>query len=201
MRILLDDQLCDVQSKTVGDAITGVAEIVRDQGRLIVEVVVDGQLWTSEQLDAEELVGSGADEVRLTSALPRELASHVFADAGGALDEAEQHQARAAEMIQSGQVAQGLQEFGEALSLWLSVQQAVEKAAELVDIDLAAAEVGGETGDQILAKVQRHLQALKSQVQSQDMLGVADTLLYDLPEVLQEWRELLAHLAAETGGE
>lgn len=205
MQILLDEKPCELDAlapESVGEAVAAGSDVARKHGRLIVEVVVDGQVWSAEQLDNDELIQSGADEVRMISAKPGDLASSVFADAGAVLDGVEQHQTRAAEMIQAGQTDEGLREFNEALTLWVSVQQAVEQASELISIDLDTAEFGdGGSATEVLASLQQQLENIREQLRNQDLLGVADSLLYDLPAVLGQWRELLDHLSAEVSGD
>jgi hypothetical protein len=197
MHILLDDTPCDFVGDSIGKAIAAGAAIAQSQGRMIVEVFVDGERVSADQLGADDIALASAGEVRLISAKPRVLAASVFEDASSALDAAEELQSKAAESIQGGNAANGLTQFNEALSIWISVQQAVEQAAELAEIDLETASPGGISGSEVLARLGGQLSQVREQLRKQDLVGLADSLLYDLPSAVQEWRELLAHLAAE----
>ncbi|MCH8212130.1 MAG: hypothetical protein IIB99_12260, partial [Planctomycetes bacterium] len=52
MQVLLDENVCDVVAGTVAEAIAACATLAQAQGRLIVDVHVDGTRWSEQQPDS-----------------------------------------------------------------------------------------------------------------------------------------------------
>jgi hypothetical protein len=196
MNVLLDDQPCQFDAASVGEAITAAASLAEARGRMIVEVLVDGRALSQSDLDepSNQTMRGSAGEVRLSSALPTELVRATFQDAAGALSEADALQQSAAGMIQAGQVTQAMDKLAEALSIWSSVQQALVLGAPAAGINLET-ELAAIGREQALSQLNQHLKAIRDALQTRDPVGLADTLLYDLPDVVSQWRSLLHALA------
>jgi hypothetical protein len=192
MRVLLDKTVCDVQVDSVEDAIAAAADLAQQRGRMIVEVIIDGRTWTQVDLaDASSL--SSCEEVHLTSADPAELVAQTFSQAGDALREADQLQQTAAELIQADHMPQAMDKLSEALNIWSSVQQAVSMGAEVAGLDLAT-EIASAGLEGVIDRLNSHLKTIRTSLESRDPVGLADTLLYELPEMNVQWRGLLESL-------
>ncbi|TVQ54873.1 MAG: hypothetical protein EA377_04465 [Phycisphaerales bacterium] len=194
MQIWLDTEPCDLQADSVGTAIAACASLAEERGRMIVEIEVDGESWGQQQLEQPECLGRVAGEVRLTSAEPRDLVQQTFTDAVAALEEAETMQTRAAEKIQADQQAEAMEEIREVCGIWLAVQQAVQQGTELIDVDLNELKVNDTTAPAIIEQLRKQLMIIREQLEAQDHLALADTLLYDCPAVIQNWRDMLDSL-------
>ena len=92
MQILLDDIPCNVEARTVGEAIEGGADLARDRGRLIVDVTVDGSQLSEADLASPAQQTRTAQVVRLVTADPVELVRQTLDDAREALAEADELQ-------------------------------------------------------------------------------------------------------------
>lgn len=202
MRILLDDTPCDLKAKTVGEAIDAAAEVARRLGRLIVEVRVDDTLWAEGKLSSPKQLEASAEVVRLTSAEPRQLVDEAFTDAAEALADADELQQEAARLIQSDQYTVSMDKLNEALSIWLSVQEAIVKGSRIVGIDLDDVVVGERSINASISRLNEWLLVIRNALTDSDQIALADTLLYELPEVVGEWRSILEHLQhlAREGG-
>ncbi len=194
MRILLDDTPCDLKAKTVGEAIDAAAEVARRLGRLIVEVTVDDTLWAEGKLSSPKQLEASAEVVRLTSAEPRQLVDEAFTDAAEALADADELQQEAARLIQSDQYTVSMDKLNEALSIWLSVQEAIVKGSRIVGIDLDDVVVGERSINASISRLNEWLLVIRNALTDSDQIALADTLLYELPEVVGEWRSILEHL-------
>ena len=191
MRVLLDERPCEISADTVMQAISAAAQIAEERGRLIVEIMVDGRAWSNADLDAQQAPQS-AEEIRLTSANPIELVLQTLSDAKEALGDADALQQSAAELLQAGNTKEGMNKLGEALSIWTSVQQAMSMGCELADVDLndfktAASIDATATIDQLNDR----LRSLHAALENNDLIALSDTLLFELPEAVLRWRELL----------
>lgn len=202
MRILLDDTPCDLKAKTVGEAIDAAAEVARRRGRLIIEVTVDDTLWAEVELSSPKHLQASAEVVRLTSAEPRRLVNEAFTDAADALADADELQKEAARLVQSDQYTVSMDKLNEALSIWLSVQEAIVKGSRIVGIDLDNVIVGERSINASIDRLNEWLLVIRNALTDNDQIALADTLLYELPEVVGEWQSILEHLQylAREGG-
>ena len=87
MRVFLDEQLCETDADSVAAAIAGAASLAEKQGRMVVEVMVDGDHWTDEQIASASSSDACAEEVKLQSAVPGQLVCQVLHDAEAVLGE------------------------------------------------------------------------------------------------------------------
>jgi hypothetical protein len=195
MQILLDDIPCHVQAQTVGEAIEGGAEVARDRGRLIVDVTVDGSHLSEADLTSAQQQTRTAGIVRLVSADPVELVRQTLSDAREALAEADGLQREAAELLQSDERTVAMDKLAEAISIWLCVQEAVTKGTQLIGIDLDAERPDGDQDiPDAICRLKERLNALRRALQDRDEIGLADTLLYEFPQVIEQWQKLLGDL-------
>ncbi len=201
MQVYLDERQCDVSAECVGEAILAGAALAETHGRMIVEVEVDGTRWTERELGAPERANFIAEEVRLTSADPVELVSSTFTDAADALDEADALHREAAELIQLDQQRKAMEKLGQALSIWMAVQQTVEKGATLMQVDLDDVKLSESTAQSAVEQLGIQLNAIKAAVEMEDPVQLSDSLLYELPDVVEQWRSLLRELRFRVRGE
>lgn len=194
MRVLIDEQLTDVRAETVGEAISKAVQRAEQEGRLIVDVNVDGESWSDEQLSSPEGSGTKADEVRLQSAEPTELVAGTFANAAEALLQAEDFQKDAAEKIQTGQTTEAMQQLKEAISIWMSVRQAIDQGSQLMDLNLDEIVVDDVPIKDSIEQLNEQLRLLRDALNDGDLVGVSDTLLYEQPETVRRWRSILTDL-------
>jgi len=201
MRLLLDEQPCEVHAGSIGEAIRSAAALAEDRGRLIIEVIVDGDRWDEEQLASEEACAGVAEEIRCTSASRDELVARTLTDAADALTRADELQREAAELIQTDQAAEAKGMIGRAVNIWLTVLEAVARSAEALQLDLGTFRVAGEPLPASIERLKERLQSLQAALQMDDSVAVSDTLLYELPDVVTEWREILNDMQDHIQGE
>ncbi len=194
MQVLLDDIECDVKARTVGEAIDAVAVLARNRGRLVVDVFVDGARWNEQRIASPERQTAVADVVRLISAEPAELVCQTLADAAEALADADDLQQEAARLLQSDEHTISMDKLNQAISIWLSVQQAIVKGSQLVGLDLDEIVVHDSPISASILRLNEQLKVVRSSLAGRDQIGLADTLLYEFPEVVQEWRDILDDL-------
>lgn len=195
MRIVIDDQPCEVAAATSMQAVSAAAVMVQARGRMIIEIAIDGTPCELSDLEQADRAGkqSKAREIRVATAEPIELVSQVLKDAAAALEEADALQQSAAESIQAGRLTQAMESLSGALGIWSSVQQALAVGAQVPGLDLMA-ELASDHHQQALQRLNTHLRAIRQALETRDPVGLSDTLLYDLPDVVVQWRSLLHEL-------
>ena len=171
---------------------------------MIVEVVVDGEAWSGEKLNSPQHAAFNAREIKFASANPAHLVAQTFQDASEALRTVDLLQQDAAQLLQSDQTAPALERLGEAISIWMSVQQALTMGLQLVQIDPAS--VRGKDAsplslDDMIGELNAHLRQMHASLQGGDSVALADALMYEMPPVVLQWRELLDSLRAQLAGQ
>lgn len=191
MRVTLDDQPCSFNAANVEDALAQAAEMAQQRDRLIVEVIVDGESWNDRDLADPDVTSVPADDVRLVTACPRDLVSQTFEDAAATLDDIDGLHKRAAEQLQVDHRPAAMQSLADAIGMWQIVQEAVSKGAGAVGIDLADVHGPDCTALDAIGTLNEHLTGLRDALVNDDGVAIADTLLYELPEVVDQWRAVL----------
>lgn len=194
MRVWLDETECDFHPDSVAQAIEYGAEVAERQGRLIIDVQVDGASWTESQIEQSRQLAAPAEEVRMLSSDPVELVRHTWSDAAEALAEADARQREAAHMIQADRNTEAMEQLSEVIDVWGSVQKAVSLGSQALAIDLDQESIEGTPVTEYVERLGQQLRTLRDALQQEDPIGVSDTLLYDLPQTIADWRELLSHL-------
>lgn len=199
MRVLLDNDECDMAVGSVGEAVAAGAALASDRGRTVTDVLVDGTRWSDDQLASPDIEQATAAEVQLITADPGELVSETFAEAAWALSDAGKLQEEAAQLIQAGQPKDAMDKLRDAVSIWLSVQEAVSKGSQLARLDLDSVTMDGISARLCIDRLTEQLRMIRSALQANDPVGLSDTLLYEMPEVVDEWRRLLEQLRGLVG--
>ncbi len=199
MRVLLDNDECDMAVGSVGEAVAAGAALASDRGRTVTDVLVDGTRWSDDQLASPDIEQATATEVQIITAEPAELVTETFAEAAWALSDAGKLQEEAAQLIQAGQPRDAMDKLRDAVSIWLSVQEAVAKGSKLVGLDLDSVTLDGVSARLCIERLTEQLRMIRSALQANDPVGLSDTLLYEMPEVVDEWRRLLEQLRGLVG--
>ena len=194
MQVLLDSDPCEMKAQTVGEAIAAAATLAQTRGRLIIDVIVDGLRWSEQQLDSAQQNDATAETIEFITAEPKELVLQTFEDAAEALTDADALQKEAAELLQADQSIICMDKLAEALSIWLTVQQAIVKGSQVVELQLDSISVKKVPITESIARLNENLQLLRSALQQDDQVAVADALLYEFPDIINEWRTILEHL-------
>jgi len=192
MQVTIDQQPCQVATDSVWSAIAEASAMAQAKGRLIIEVVIDGRVLSDDEVSALEDESCKAESLELTTASAGALVAEVFADADDALAAAESLQTQAAEHLQSGAQSEAMQKLGEALNIWQSAQRALE---------LGLAAMPGSTGaqatkasEEAVVRLRQQLDSVCESLRQRDMIALADALMYELPDCVRAWRDMLRSL-------
>jgi hypothetical protein len=204
MMVFVDDKPVDLEGEALGELLFHAQQQAKADGRVIVEVRVDGQLVIGDELLRRRGdVIAGAD-VRLTSADPLALASETLYGLRGHLERAGQMQQEAAELLQQDDLPQAMGRIGKAIEVWQHSSPAVLQIAELVGIDCQTLEVHGQTFPELTEALMKRLTDMRDLLMSRDSVALADSLMYEWPDAVEQWRgvvdALLDRVAAKREG-
>lgn len=194
MPIFLDDQELDLEMTELGLTLQAVTQQLEPQGRVIVEVILDGLSLVGDQLVQASNQAIHDSELRLYTANPLELAVSVLQQVQQRLDEAGKAQADAAALLQRDQPGQAMNRLAEALQVWQQVQQAVLHSSQLVGMDLAGRTFEGQPMTAATDGLLAQLEELRDKIQGGDTVALADALQYEWPPTVERWQRLIGQI-------
>lgn len=204
--MVLDGVPLNITQPDLGEALRAAAALAERNGRIIVDVIADGQALDEKALARAERSKAEVQELRLASADPRELVRTSLLDAEDALEQARTDQCIAAEMIHGGQVDEARESLASMLKTWQAVRDVLARGSAVLRVDLdrvdlakaSAGAVGGRVSDQT-HQLFAQLDDLKSALAREDWSAVADTLGADMDDLVESWQAMLRTLADYVG--
>ncbi len=197
MAIYLDDQPTELTGESLTEILASASEGLAADGRVVVEVMVDGKVIAGDALGDHQNAPLGDTEVRLTTADPKALAVSTLMQVREQLPLAGTLHEQAAEQLQADNPTEALQHIAEAIEVWMMTQEAVMGSAGVVGLELDAVKVDGEPMSAFTEELIQQLHGLKDLITSKDTVALADTLAYEWPAIVQRWDELIETLIAE----
>lgn len=194
MPVLLDDTPLTTDGARLRDAVAAAVNALQPDGRVLVEIQLDGQTLPEDEIEARADEPVDDAEVRLYSADPTALATSTLEQVRSRLAEADQMMRDAADLLQGDQTAAGLRKVAEAIEPWLQTQQAVIQCATLIGIDLNGLDIDGQPLTAPVQDLLQQLTTLKELITANDTVALADALAYEWPETTARWDRLVATL-------
>lgn len=204
MRAFLDERSIDVPDGSVASAIATARAAAGASGRIVVDILVDGERLDDEALDSPSTLPAGDIELKCISADPRRLVAESFTDVANALASARPAQHEAAEALQTGKLDAAFENIAGVLEVWDAVHRVTEQGPALIGVPLAALEQDatpdGGGVQAALVSLSGTLQQVKEAVAAQDWSTLADLLSHELDGAAEHWSKLLLALAKRAEG-
>jgi len=194
MSVFVDDQPTALAEPTLDALLAAARQHLDGSGRVVVEVMIEGEALSGEALEQPEQVTTEGKEVRLYTADPRRLAVETLGQVRARLEDAGQIHEDAAEHLQQDQPKEGMQKVAQVVEIWMQTQQAVQHSATLLGFDLDSLEVEGVTMSELTNNLAEQLRGLKDMLNEGDTVALADALAYEWPETVQRWTALVQAL-------
>ncbi|UYV12099.1 MAG: hypothetical protein NCW75_12445 [Phycisphaera sp.] len=194
MKATLDGQSLTIDRPSLAAALEAGATSAREQGRIIVEVFLDGQPVQGEALGEPSDDALNAEHVEMTSTDPTSLVRVTLFDAADAMDSSQEEHAACAEMIHRGDIAAAMGSLGQLLSTWQAVREAIAQGGAAIGQPLSDYAGQGKLDERTEA-LSKQLDDLKRAVGNDDLSTVADLLEDDLRSEAGLWADTLRHIA------
>ncbi|MAJ46515.1 MAG: hypothetical protein CBC35_04315 [Planctomycetes bacterium TMED75] len=191
MRVLLDGTQCMFSADSIAAAIEQGVEQAHAQGRIVVQVDVDHQPMELEQLQDEAFTAGTADEVSITSLTEAELLLSSLDLGRSAIEVAQDHFNKAAQMIQSGNTSPGMNELSQGIDLWKTVEETVFREAV---VQIRDSEIQLELNTHV-ENLRKALETIQASINAGDLVSLGDSLLYEFPDTSREWSDFLGRCA------
>ncbi|MCB9844919.1 MAG: hypothetical protein H6811_02880 [Phycisphaeraceae bacterium] len=195
MQTTLDGVAITPAGPTLRDSFDEAVARAGQNGRVIVEVTLDGIAIDEDWLeDPPEEVVSGT-ELAFVSADPHEMIAQTMLDAVAALEDARTHQAAAGEAVLEGRLDAARSSIEPAIEIWQSVVAAITSGCELIGLRLDSLRAGDPPVPLLdeVSGLARNLQELHRALEGEEWPTVGDILRFDLPPRIDAWG---AHLRA-----
>lgn len=194
MAIYLDDQPVQLEGADLGTVLEAARRRVEPQGRVVVEVRLDGAEVVGDELDRQRAAPVAAADLRLYTAAPRELAAATLEQLGPRLADARAAQSEAAELFQQDRAGEAMRRVGDAIEAWRQTQQAALQSAMLLGIDLERRTFEGQPIQAFTQELLERIRALRDAISAGDTVTLADALAYEWPELTDRWERLIQEL-------
>jgi hypothetical protein len=183
--------VADLGFSTVGQVLSHVQ---RDNNRLVVQVLIDGQEPDAGELPALRQRPLDGHTLYIETADPRRLALEVIEDVCQQLWEADRLKNDAADLLQKNLVARAMEQLGSCIRIWQHAQDCVTKTAELLRIELATITVDAQPLPLVLEEFAGQLRSIKSALEERDFVILGDVLLYETTQTTDDWLSALGSL-------
>jgi len=197
MRVFLDNEPIRVDRPTLRSAFGAAIESASGRGRVIIEVVQDGQPVSGELLADPPDEPVDADELHFTSVEPWSMVHEIMHEAAEALEVAAEHQRQASEKILDGETDDAREHINIAVSIWQQVIMALQRSGQLLQLNIEDLRFGDPPSSiaQRVKGLADLLVELNEGAARADWSAISDLLAYDLQEQVGIWHEMLVQLA------
>ncbi|MBO6512681.1 MAG: hypothetical protein JJ974_01795 [Phycisphaerales bacterium] len=197
MQIWIDNtQLSDAPD--IGEAIEQARLHAENAGRLIVDILVDGQPAPDELYgDTPETLGP-IEELRFTTADTRSMVNESINTAIDSIELLKADQAQCAQQIRSGELGDSMETLRSILEGWQAIRDMADQITQITNLDIQSVQIGSEHGSEIVQSLSTALSEVRETLQNEDWSSLGDVIEYDLEELATKWSALLGALIVDT---
>lgn len=195
MTVTVDSQTLPTEElglETLGDVLSHL----QTNNRLVTQVLIDGRepdLQAVPQLRRKPLLGH---TVFIETVEPRQIAIEVLDEIEQQMTTADAARLAAIDHLSASEPNKALQKLSGCFTIWQSAQQAIQKVAQLLRVDLNLVRVDDTTLTDALNAFADQLRTIRSALESRDYVLLTDTLQYEVGQTVRQWREALDQLRA-----
>ncbi|MCR9075239.1 MAG: hypothetical protein NXI07_04295 [bacterium] len=194
MRVYIDNTELEANN-SIADALDAAREHAENDGRLIIDILADGQTIDDAMLDNPPSDSGGISELRLTTTDPVAFLMETFTSARESLALVREDQSTAADHLRKGDLEPAVEALNAVLTGWQAVGDVVAQSAELAEIDLNTFEFDGLHAKDVIEKLGDTLFEIRTNLTHQDWSSLGDAIEYDLDDLAKQWDALLGALA------
>ncbi len=194
MAIFLDDKPVQLAGANLAELIASATQDLANDGRVVVEVMVDGDVLSADQMRQRKDSPLEDAQVHLVSADPAALAVSTLYQVREQLPQATTLHEQAAEFLQQDNPTEALKTLAEVIGVWMQTQEAVLGSAGVVGLGLDQVKVDDVPMSDFTDELIKQLQGLKDLIVAGDTVALADTLAYEWPPIVDRWDALIGEL-------
>ncbi len=197
MNIWIDD----TQLESAADLDTALEQArlhAESQGRLIVDILVDGQPATDAFFDEDASDLPPISELRFTTANTAALVNDTIDTAIESIDLLKADQQAGALQIREGDMDNAMQSLRAIMEGWQAMRDIVDQITQVTDLDINTLSVNQQPATEIVNKLSKSLEDVRETLKNEDWSLLGDTIEYDLNELADQWSTLLSSMKSST---
>ena len=163
-------------------------------GRLIVDILVDGQPAPDEIFDDEPEGLGPINELRFTTADTNELIVETAQTAIESIELLKADLEAGAQQIRAGDIQDAMETMRSILEGWQAMRDIVDQITQITSIEIESIKVGEEMGSEIIDLLSKSLSEVRETLQNEDWSSLGDVIEYDLNELAVKWSAMLSAL-------
>lgn len=186
---------CPGGAQTVQDVVTHIQENDCPAGHIVMGIMCDGTPVEAGAM-AQALARPTSELGRLDviTNTKEALVTDAMVQASVTLENTENGCQRVAELINEGNSQEAIQLLGQCLSVWQQIHEAVAKSIVMLNLDMDTVTIREESLTVILSKPKETLLQMRTALESQDHVLLADILRYEFSEVTDRWHAVISML-------
>jgi len=176
--------------KTVGQ----VLKHLRDRSRIVVHVLIDGKEPNVDRLGSIRKALVAQHTVSIKTADPRQMASQVLSEIESQLDEVDRLKNESATLLKRNQIAPAIEKLGGCFTTWEHAQEAIQKIAQILGLDLRHIKVGGRALAELIDDCSRQLRQIRIALEGRDFATLSELLVHSMTSQCAQWRDAIRFL-------
>lgn len=203
MKAFLDERSLSVTPPTLAAAFEIARAAAQAEGRVIVDVLINGQRASEDVIDHPSDKPAGDIEFKCITADPCALVSQSLREVASTLDSARSAQEEAAGALQQGRMDEAFALIADIMDVWDSLRRVVDQGPALIGETIHDYPLINAAGQPIdshaqIEQLSTTLQDIKGAVGLQDWSTLADLLSNELDSAADQWVTLLNQMARQT---
>ena len=197
MNIWIDD----TQLESAADLDTALEQArlhAESQGRLIVDILVDGQPATDALFDEDPADHPPISELRFTTANTAALVNDTIDTAIESIDLLKADQQAGAQQLREDDMDNAMQTLRAIMEGWQAMRDIVDQITQVTDLDINTLSVNQQPATEIVNKLSKSLEDVRETLKNEDWSLLGDTIEYDLNELADQWSTLLSSMKSST---
>lgn len=192
--VVIDDVFVEDET-TIELALKHVQDHLCADDQLVVGVHCNGQDVPAQEMAATlKKPANSFSSLTILTGTRGSLVSSAMNEAATCLTSTEDACRQTATLLTEGKTAEAAQTLGECLRIWQQVHEAIGKSIEMLQLDPVQVHVDDSPLSELIGKPKGVLLQMKTALQSQDFVLLADILEYEITEVTQNWSSIVKAL-------
>ena len=180
-------------NRTLNEVLETVRRANARSDKAILALVCDGEEIVAEDRLTESLLrpASSFQRIDIATGSPRSMIVQAVNAALATLDDSEEDRRQAVRHFGQGKQGEAGPLLGSCLRQWHQVNETIAKSLGLLRVMDESMALTLATLAEVLEPVSGKLGEIRSAVQSQDYVALADILEYEFDDVIASWRSVL----------
>lgn len=167
------------------------------QGRLIVDILVDGEPATDAFFDEDSASLPPINELRFTTANTTDMVNETLQTTVESIELLKADQAAGVQQLREGNIADSMESMRAIMEGWQAIRDIVDQIAQITNIDIFKLQAGDKTGSELVESLSKSLAEVRETLNTEDWSSLGDIIEYDLTELADQWSTLLEAMKSD----